>query len=348
MSAPNPELVYVARAREAIRAVLDDQLAVISPELEARIAERSFVGERDNINPHHVTTALRELTRAGVITSEKAVTKGGHTIETIQPADQHRRATKITHAAARKRLLAARYAGWSQGTLRHPHGLIGPAGEQAVRRAVLDAQTLQPAVPGAGEVKELLGVRLPGAADSAGYMLPFVDGIPGPPVTLLLEVKNIRGWIYPQSIELYQVLNKACVLQQARPDQPIVPLLICRRAHVTLFWMAKQLGFVVVDMQRQFAGEVDEDDVAEVRNELHFHDLVRGSDRSIRVHDRLRNTLPGICTDVAAVWHQTCLSPGYAPLLQLLRVPKTNYRARRELMAELRSVAALHDLRGGW
>jgi integrase len=42
---------YVARAREAIMAVLDAELAVISPELESRIAERSFAGERDNIDP---------------------------------------------------------------------------------------------------------------------------------------------------------------------------------------------------------------------------------------------------------------------------------------------------------
>lgn len=128
--------------------MLDEQLAVVYAELEARIAERSFIGERDNINPHHVTNALRELTRAGVVIAEKAAAKGGHTIETIHPADQRRRTTRIAQAAARKRLLAARYAGWSQGTIRHPRGLIGPAGEQAVRRAVLEAQTLQPAAPG--------------------------------------------------------------------------------------------------------------------------------------------------------------------------------------------------------
>lgn len=342
-----PESSYEARARDAIREVLDDQLAVTSAELVARISERSFAGEHD-INPHHVTNALRDLTKAGVVVAEKAAAKGGHVIETIQPADQRRRATKIAHAAARKRLLAARYAGWSQGTKRYPQGLIGPAGELATRRALLDAQTLQPAVPGAGEVDELLGVSLPGPLDSAGYMIPFTNGIPGPPVTLLIEVKNIRGWIYPQAPELYQVLHKAWVLQRARPDQPIVPIFICRRAHVTTFYMAKQLGFVVIDMQRQFAGEVPEQDVAEVRAELHFQDLVRGSDRSIRVYDRLRKTLPRICIDVSAVWHQTCMSAGYGNLFELLRAPKTRVTDRRELMIELRDVAARHGLQGGW
>ena len=101
-------------------------------------------------------------------------------------------------------------------------------------------------------------------------------------------------------------------------------------------------------MRRQFTGDVDEHDVAEVRNELHFHDLVRGSDRSIRVYDRIKNTLPGICTDVAAVWHQTCMTSGYSPLFKQLRVPKTRLMVRRELMTELRAVAVGHGLRGGW
>ena len=161
-------------------------------------------------------------------------------------------------------------------------------------------------------------------------------------------MKNIRGWIYPQSIELCQVLYKACFLQRARPHQPIVPMLICRRAHVTTFWMAKQLGFVVVDMRRQFVGEVDEADVAEVRNELHFQDLVRGSERSIRVQDRLRKTLPTICTDVATVWHQTCMSASYTDLFERLRAPGANFRTRRLLMGQLRAVATVHGLRGGW
>lgn len=81
--------------------------------------------------------------------------------------------------------------------------------------------------------------------------------------------------------------------------------------------MAKQLGFVVIDMRRHFTGEVDEHDVAEVRaGGLQFHDLVRGSDRSIRVYDRIRNTMPGICTGVAVVWQQTFLAAGYAPLFR--------------------------------
>lgn len=111
----------------------------------------------------------------------------------------------------------------------------------------------------------------------------------------------------------------------------------------------EQLAVVSAELEARISERsfIDEHDVAEVRNELHFHDLVRGSDRSIRVYDRIRNTMPGICTDVAAVWKQTCMAAGYAPLLEQLRA-KSRLTARRELMTELRDVAITHGLRGGW
>jgi hypothetical protein len=51
---------------------------------------------------------------------------------------------------------------------------------------------MQPVHPDAGPVAELLNVTLPGPLDSAGCTVPLVKGIPGPPVTVLVEVKNLR------------------------------------------------------------------------------------------------------------------------------------------------------------
>lgn len=338
---------YVARAKIAILEVLATEQAVVHAELEARISEGNFASSRDNIDPHHLTNALRELDNENVIIWDKAPAKGGHVIETIQPADQRRRATKIAHAAARKRLLAARYAGWSQGTKRHPQGLIGPAGEAAVRTAVLTAGTLQPALPDAGEVSQLLGTPLPGPADTAGVMVPFLDGIPGQPVTLIIEVKNIRGWIYPSSGELYQALHKASFLQLKHPGQLIMPVLACRKAHYTSYRMAKQLGFMVIEMKRQFAGDVEDDELTEVRSELRFMDLVSGTGPSLSVRDRLRKTLPGICTEFALTWRATCYAPNFAPLFEALRANISNQR-RQQLVNQLRDAAADCDLSGGW
>jgi hypothetical protein len=51
-----------------------------------------------------------------------------------------------------------------------------------------------------------------------------------------------------------------------------VPVFVCRKAHKTTFWMAQQLGFVTIDMGIQYAGDIKEDELLEVRNELHFRD----------------------------------------------------------------------------
>ncbi|WP_344414865.1 hypothetical protein [Pseudonocardia ailaonensis] len=342
------EQEYDRLAAAGILEVLDQEHAVTVAELDARLSERYFERSSGNIDPHHVTRALGTLLASGVLIRDATPSRGTHNVDTIQPADKGRRATKIAQAARRKRLLAARYNGWAQGTRRHPNGLIGPAGERAVRAAILDSQALVPATTGAGEVSNLLGVELPGAADSGGFLVPLVSGIPGPTVTVLIEVKNIRSWIYPSAAELYQLLHKATVLQQARPDSPIVPVLVCRRAHHTTFKMARQLGFFVIPMSRQFAGEVDEEDVAEIRTELHFQDLVRGADASQRVADRLRKTLPENATSFAATWRTTALDVDLTTTLGALRRNELKPWERQRLVGDLRDTAMELGLDGGW
>lgn len=339
---------YVERAAMMIMRVLDERHAVVHAELEARIAEGEYADSRNNINPHHITTALRDLRQSRQIVWDHGTARGGQTIATIQPADQRRRSVKIENTAARKRLLFARYSGWAQGTKRYPLGLIGRAGEEAVRSAILQSGALQPARPDAGEVGTLLGVELPGAVDSAGYMLPFTDGIPGTPVTILVEVKNIRSWIYPQTEELYQVLDKASILQVRRPDQQILPVLACRKAHHTTYTMAKQLGFIVIGMGRQFVADiVSEEELLEVRNELHFNDLHRVNGPSKRVLERFQRTLPSYAAQFADTWRATCAVPGFAQLFQQLRTDQTQ-TTRARLMTQLRRTASQHDKGSGW
>jgi len=109
---------YAARAAAAVMRVLEEHHAVVHPELEARIAEANFAQSRGNIDPHHITNALRDLRDRRQIEWAEGTTRGGHTIETIQLTNTRRRATKTTATAARKRLLYARYTGWAQGTKR--------------------------------------------------------------------------------------------------------------------------------------------------------------------------------------------------------------------------------------
>ena len=345
MSTPSAPASRAAGALARVREVIESEGAVLHPELESRVAEAYYFGDPHNYDPHHVTRALRSLIRDGAVVPELRTTRGGREVKTFNLSSPRTR-TRTDRAAARKRLLYGRYLGWAQGTRTHPHGLIGPAGERAIRSALSDA--MQPMSPNFGDVRRVFGVTLSGPVDTGGYFVPVVQGIPQPPITTLIEVKNIRSWIYPNSGELYQVLTKGLQAQQADPEQAVVPVLVCRRAHPTLFYMAKQLGFVVIDTRRQWAGPVDEAKLLEVRNELHFTDLHAGSDRSIRVWDRFTQSgLPGAMPVIARQWHATTSDPILPSLINSLRRSLTH--AERE--------ATLNDLRdrnrdlgngGGW
>lgn len=291
---------YEARAADRIREIIAEQHAVVRREIESRLAEGHWPTSGQNINPHHVTNALRDLVQREELEWVSGTTRGGANVETLQPTDRTGRADKIDRAAARKRLLYGRYLGWAVGTKRHPKGVVGPAGEAAVRSAILASGSVLPITSGAGAVSRPLGVNLRGPLDSAAFTVPVADdGVPGDPVTLLFEVKNVRQWIYPAGPEPYQLLAKGVVVQRVQPDAAVVPILVCRKAHVTAYWMAKQLGFMIIDMERQFIGAVEEDKMMEVRNGLWFTDLALGDGPSKRVRERLSTTVRSQCADFA-------------------------------------------------
>lgn len=203
-------------------------------------------------------------------------TRGGQPIETLTPRDTTGRTTAIAHAAARKRILTSRYLSLAVPNTTYKHGVLGPTGEAVVRHAIVQAGNLALTTTGAGEVKKILGLSLQGSLDSGGW-LPVMDKNEQPAgmVYIPIEVKNIRDWTYPQSSELFQVLDKAAQLQRHAPTTLILPLLICRRVNHTIFFMAKQLGFKVRDNRQQYVRPVLRDEeLAEVRTELGFTDLM--------------------------------------------------------------------------
>lgn len=341
---------YVERAREAIYERLSEEHACTHPELESRLAERYNAKDTRNIDPHHFTTALGQLLREGSVDVQERSTRGNaQPIKTFHLTGT-RTTTKIERAAARKRLLSARYRGWAQGTKRHPHGLIGPAGETAVRGALRDA--MQPISPGFGEVGSLLGHKLQGSIDTGGYLVTLsAQGVPMTPLTVPVEVKNIRSWIYPGATELYQLLSKCATAQRHLGEVPaLLPTLVCRRAHPTVFYMAAQLGFVVIDARRQWTGDVDESALLEVRNELHFVDLHAGSDPSIRVQDRFashKSRLQANAHRLAATWAETANDNATVTLIAEMRRVKRDHE-RQATLGRLRRRCIARGCRGGW
>lgn len=332
---------YLTLGKKLIPSLLNAELAAPWIEVEARISDAQYAGSAAFVEPHHLSQARQELEAEGRIAQRREATRGGRPVTLWTLAGPGSKATD--RAAARKRLLAARYLGWAQGTPSRP-GITGPAAEQVVHASSLAAAPYgfalaNPAGPG---VETFLGLQVPiGPLDGGLLHTSYVEGQPAKFAAIPIEVKNLRDWIYPQSQELYQLLDKAAQLQQARPDTPIAPVLVCRRAHITTMRMAKELGFFVVMTRRQYiATSAAEEKILELRRELGLTDLVPQVDADRRITDSFVKFLPKVLDRTTTNWAASAETLGdYFPRLRT----ETDSRTRSELLLEMKQ-----HLRAEW
>jgi hypothetical protein len=201
--------------------------------------------------------------------------------------------------------------------------------------------------PGGGQVEYLFQRRVPVGPLDNGAHLQLLDeiGRPSGTVTVLIEVKNIREWIYPETRELYELLDKSAQLQERYPDISFVPLLVCRRVHLTTGRMAKDLGFFVVATWMQFVQPHADIDVAhfeEVRHGLGLTDLRLTEEAYEPLTRRLVITLPTVATRTAERFARS------APLLAT-HFAQLRRRKDREVFGQLRAIARTRPgYEGGW
>jgi hypothetical protein len=324
------------------------------------LAERRYhtlPSDLSGIDPHHLSNARRTLLNERVIEEIAGTTRGGSTVSVLAFADRRLRKTSFEEAAGRKRLLQARYIGWATGRGRLPN-LVGDAGERVAHASLIEAiqagagyNPLKKTTT--GQVANIFGRPVPGGSlDNAAFLAiehnhqPIV-------ISILIEVKNVRHWIYPSSEELFQLLDKAAHLQQNHPAYLFVPVLVCRRGHYTLFKMAADLGFIAFYTTVQPMlnhSRVKIDTVSEVRDELGYMiELIQADE--IKGHAFVTNgftkVLPGAAARIAHRWQQT--APTLAPFYQSLRASNLTPSQRSIQMDQLRAAAkGLPDVRGGW
>lgn len=190
-----------------------------------------------------------------------------------------------------------------------------------------------------------------GPLDNAAFVQTVDGGIPGPSVAIPVEVKNLRDWLYPTNAELYQLLAKASMLQQERPDVPMVPLLIARRMHITTFRLFKDIGAYAIQTLRQYIGAVEGGDqrLNEVRAGLGLLDLSNlGSKDDDLVTNRLIRIVPRDALRVSKQWAITASNDYMVKTFDLLR-KESRVRTRVELVDKVREM--LDDdgrYSGGW
>ena len=80
---------YRARAVDRIRELITTEHAVVRREIESRIAEGYWQGSGENIDPHHVTNAIRFLVEErSELEWLVSRARGGAQISTLQPVDR--------------------------------------------------------------------------------------------------------------------------------------------------------------------------------------------------------------------------------------------------------------------
>lgn len=345
-------------AISALRDFMDRNLAASKIELEAKLIEADF--GNPPFEPAHLHDARKRLILAGEMVIDITTTRGGGRPPIIVTTDRERRGRKVDDAMARKRLLMSRYYSYVQGGEDAGASLSGPAGEAAFQAALLRASvgaSLAKVNRGVPSVPQVLGRDVPiGPLDNA-FILQPLDRISQEPVGpwgthVLVEVKNVREWIYPRSQELYQVLAKAAALQTTNPDHNFLPVLVCRRAHITTRFMAKDLGFFVIEARRHYLPEsslIDPVALTELTSELGLTDVVQGTDSTAAIEKRLRTLQRYFDLETALTrWKHFSSSRDFRKLINVLFDEGTSNKLRDSTLNELRNLSKSLGATLGW
>jgi hypothetical protein len=294
---------WIAKAKEALVELVDIEHAIVPMEARAKACNAAW-DDYPAFDPDILNAARAELFASGDLTSATRPTKGGRTVSVLHLPDLRDRETDFRKAAARKRALQTRYIGWTIGNKRSPEGFIGPAAEAVVQKSLRRALDVGYVLENDGKnVTHLLGSTVEGGPlDCAAHLLTIERGKPLP-ITIPIEVKNIRGWIYPNSQELYQLLYKAAHLQRKNRDHAILPVMVTRRIHYTAGLMARELGFFLTELWTQYVKpSISKRLVDEVRAELGYRDLVRSTKPNDDLVRTFRITIPREAARLAQRW----------------------------------------------
>lgn len=325
-------------AREKIAAMVAERHALLLTETVARLSPESgpYWNSGQALEAHIVTQTIDEMLYDGILTKTSELSRGGRPVEVIVPTQQKGIVTAVSRASSHKRSLYATYESWAIGNANRPHGRLGPAGELVAAESIKASDLILP-LPTEHRT-QYKGHTFSGPLDWIGVT---TDDNHTTAAVVLVEVKNVRQWLYPQHAEVFQLLSKAAHLQRRFPTLHIVPILICRRANRRIFAMAKHLGFYTLAVGRQPVGHLDDENTErlhKVRTGLGFHDLTTKPGPYKKIKDRISGMHP-YWPDAADRWKATSQSEAAVGLIDILSDKRTTVVERATARRALGEVA---------
>jgi hypothetical protein len=264
-------------ARQAVLALVRERDACVFPEVAAvlnrdgdwiRRTLPDFPYPRFDL--HVVREARRVLLELGEL-EELSATLSGREIKALVYGPDYRergRRTVVMDAAAAKRRLYNTYLSWAMNP-----AMCGRVAERVVIASMRAAGGLY-GIPGSpGNVRVIEGQALEDGKTLDATAHAVVD--PEQPtrgehaafIPIGVEVKNVRQTLYPTSREVWDLLTKLA------PFPDVVPVLVARQVHPTLFKMFADLGAAAHYTQVQyFSSEIPQERFREITSALSFRD----------------------------------------------------------------------------
>ena len=245
--------------REAILHLLASRWVVPWAEAEARICGEGWDGF-PKIQALQLHASRTSLIDSGEILYEK--TRHTTPVVTVRIPAPSGQLKKMARLRGRRRKEYRRYLAWAVD-----YDLCGRVAERLVvdtaRMIQSDAGIwVPPQRP--GDVTEVAGISITGSFDGLAYILDTRAVTRA--ASLIIEVKNINGWVYPWAKELWELLVRAARLAD---QTPVVPLFVCMRTAWQTWQMAQDIGFMQVQLTRQvFSPSIDRNAFDSVTSEF--------------------------------------------------------------------------------
>jgi hypothetical protein len=240
--------------------LLSERLVIPWFEAESRISSsgwKSFL----KVQPLQLHESRKSLAISSQIIEERTT----HTIPvvTVRLPFPPNRIKEITRLRGRRRKLYRKYLGWANDEKlcgKHAERVVLDSFESSASKAGLYVPAQVP-----GRIAQIMSFQVPrGPLDLFAHILELPEVRSD--VTLVVEVKNINGWIYPWTKELWELLVKVAHLAA---HISVVPLLVCMRAVPIILNMAEDIGFFFAQTREQlFSNSILVDDFQEVVNDF--------------------------------------------------------------------------------